>query len=130
MKNEPCVRCRQQLRVGENIYETGDPACAGVVFCRSIGIRPRVKSKALRGLFCADCMISIAHQVHSPEGAFNEMVWEQLRDINRQTSAFYDVARMHLINPKAKLKLMPGSKSDGSLITSGLREPMVLAGTG
>jgi hypothetical protein len=126
MKIEPCVRCGRQLKVGETISETGDTACAAVVFCRSLGIRPRVKSKASRGLFCSECMISVAHNALTPEGAFNAMIWEQLREINRETSAFYDVARMQIINPRARLKLMPGSKSDETLVTRVLKEAVMV----
>jgi hypothetical protein len=117
MENQPCVRCSRQLRVPQTINETGDAACSVFLFCQSLGIRPRVKSKASRGLFCASCMISVAQNTLTPEGAFNAMIWEQLRDIVRQTGAFHDIARMEIVNPHARLKLMPGSKPDGTLTT-------------
>lgn len=125
METQACVRCSRQLRVPQTINETGDPACSVFVFCQSIGIRPRVKSKAMRGLFCASCMISVAQNNLTPEGAFNAMIWTELRDLVRQTSAFHEIARMEIVTPGARLKLMPGSRPDATLGTQVLKQPVL-----
>jgi hypothetical protein len=70
-------------------------------------------------------MISVAQNTLTPEGAFNAMIWEQLRDLVRQTGAFHEIARMEIVNPSARIKLMPGSKPDSTLAARVLKVPVL-----
>src|SRR3972149_7569399 len=114
MEIQPCVRGGRGLAVPAGINQTGDAAVSVWVFAQSLGIRPRVKSPSQRGVFCASCCVVVASDMNTPQGAFNVMVWNMLRDLAKQTSAFHEIPRLHIINPDARPALMPGSKPDAT----------------
>lgn len=130
MELQPCIRCGRKLCVPQGINSTGDPAVSVWIFCQSLGIRPRVKSPSQRGVFCPDCVMCVAHTTFAPEGAFNIMVWEMLRDLIRQTPAFHEISRMRIVTPGARPQLMPGSKPDLTLATPIIEKPSLVAAAG
>jgi hypothetical protein len=65
-------------------------------------------------VLCAPCAVSIAF-APPPEGAFNRTVYDALTELNEQSIAMVEAARNQKINPRAPLKLMPGSQQDKTL---------------
>ena len=107
--------CRAPLKAPGGINVTGDPAIALFMFASSVGMRPRLKSRAKRFPFCVPCMNSLATGVPPFEkGHLYVAAWELFREllIDDETNSIALATMMQLRNPAAKLRRMPGSKPD------------------
>src|ERR1700690_4513134 len=104
-------RCGRGLKAPQGINTTGDRALSFFLSAVSVGIRPRIKSRANRLVFCVPCGVSIALGP-CPEGAFNSSVHEVLCDMVAKEPNLMSVAWEQMVNPRARLKRMPGSKPD------------------
>jgi hypothetical protein len=107
--------CRTPLKAPGGINITGDPAVALFMFASSVGMRPRLKSPAKRFPFCVPCMNSLATGIPPVEkGYLYVAAWEIFRGllINDESNTIALATMMQLRNPAAKLRLMPGSKSE------------------
>jgi hypothetical protein len=122
MKTEGCVACRRALRVAENINETGDKSVVIYTFAQTRGFRPLVRSTARRRVFCVSCATARGFAPR-PDGAFNEDVYEELREILEKNPALKDAAWEENFTPHSRPKLMPGSKADLSLTPKELPSP-------
>jgi hypothetical protein len=111
MELQPCIKCGRGLKAPQGINQTGDRAFAFFTSAVTVGIRPRLKSRAQRRALCVPCGVSIAMSP-APEGAFNENVHTILQDMVRQDPTLMQVAWEQQFNSSAALKLMPGSKLD------------------
>jgi hypothetical protein len=134
MEIQYCVRCGKGLRAPMGINQTGDPAIAVYVVAKSVGLRPRATSPAKRKIFCVPCGVSIALGPAPESGAFNEAIYSMLIDLISQAPGINQVAWEQKANPRAKLKLLPGSQPDKTLDVPAIRGPVLagdgLAGTG
>jgi len=111
MEIQPCIRCGRGLKAPQGINTTGDRAFSFFVSALSVGIRPRIKSRAQRLVFCIPCGVSAALGP-APEGAFNRSVYEVLRDMVGREPELMNVAWEQMVKPNARLKRMPGSQPD------------------
>ncbi len=109
MEIQHCVRCGRGLKAPRGINATGDKALAVYITIVTVGIRPRQRSKLRRSVICPACAVSIAYAPR-PEGAFNGTIYDGLNELNQQSAAMVEAAREGKINPRAPLKLMPGSQ--------------------
>jgi hypothetical protein len=109
MEIQNCIRCGRGLKAPQGINATGDKAIAVYITVVTVGMRPRQRSKLRRSVLCASCAVSIAYAPR-PEGAFNNTVYDGLNELNEQSGAMVEAAREIKINPRAHLKLMPGSQ--------------------
>lgn len=50
------------------------------MFAQTVGVKPRQKSSAQRVCFCPQCAVSLAMGM-PPEGAFNMVAWDMIRDL-------------------------------------------------
>jgi hypothetical protein len=80
----------------------------------TVGMRPRQRSRLRRSVLCLPCAVSMAF-APSPEGAFNRCVHDALNELNEQSIAMVEAAREIRINPRAPLRLMPGSRPDKTI---------------
>jgi hypothetical protein len=119
MEIQHCVRCGRGLKAPGTFNATGDKALAVYITIVTVGIRPRQRSKLRRTVLCPSCAVSIAY-APAPEGAFNQTVYDGLNELNEQSAAMVEAAREVKINPRAALKLMPGSQ-DKTLTTPVLK---------
>jgi hypothetical protein len=105
---------------------TGDKAIAVYIRVVTVGIRPRHISRFRRSVLCSPCAVSIAY-APAPEGAFNRSVYDALNEVNDASVSMVEAAREQKINPRAPLRLMPGSRPDQTLdagpVRSVLSEP-------
>lgn len=111
---QPCIRCGRGLRAPGGINVTGDAAIASYHELVSVGQRPRTRSGKKRLVICQSCGVSLALGP-KPDGAFNEAMYEMLRDMLRQNPAMATAAVEQALNPYNKLKMMPGSQPDKTL---------------
>jgi len=125
MEIQPCVRCGRGLKAPEGINSTGDRAFAFFQSSVTVGIRPRVKSRAQRRVFCLPCGVSIALGP-IPEGAFNQGVYDVLRDMVGKDPGLLRAAWEQMVHPAKQLKRMPGSKPDQTFAMV-LPEPAISA---
>lgn len=86
----------------------------------TVGMRPRQRSRLRRSVICLPCAVSIAF-APAPEGAFNRCVYDGLNELNDQSLAIVEAAREQKINPRAPLRLMPGSQPDKTITAEPLR---------
>jgi hypothetical protein len=126
METQQCVKCGGQLKAPQGINTTGDKQIAIYITAVTVGVRPRLRSRLRRSVMCMPCAVSIA-MAPPPEGAFNQTVYESLNEVNSQTTAIMEAAWEQKQNPRAPLKLMPGSKQDKSLATPMLRSAPILS---
>lgn len=115
-----CARCGNNLRAPGTINQTGDPAFAVYQEIVTVGMRPRVRSKRKRNCFCFSCGVSLGLGPQ-PEGVFNLSVHEMLLDVLHQNPEMAVAAVIQKTDPHAKLKPMPGSTPDKTLIIPALQ---------
>lgn len=87
MKNreiQPCIRCGRGLKAPGGITVTGDRAIAVYQEVVTVGLRPRLRSKKRRSVFCVPCGVSLALGPRPESGAFASEIYEMLRDIVSQ----------------------------------------------
>jgi hypothetical protein len=111
MEIQTCIKCGRGLKAPAGINSTGDRAFAFFVHAVTVGIRPRLKSRAKRKALCIPCGVAISLSP-APEGAFNESVHAILQDMVSQDPELMRAAWEQQFNSTAPLKLMPGSKPD------------------
>lgn len=127
MEIQSCVRCGRGLKAPQGINVTGDKAVAIFVSALTVGMRPRIKSRAQRTVFCVSCADSIA-KGPPPEGAFNLAVYGILQDVVSRDRTISDAAWEMLAKPGTAVKRMPGSKPDKTLEAPLLQVPFRVAG--
>lgn len=127
MEIQPCIRCGRGLKAPQGINATGDRALAIYITVVTVGMRPRQRSRLRRSVLCLPCAVSIAY-APAPEGAFNLSVYEALNELNDQSLAMIEAAREQKLNPRAPLKLMPGSQADRSLDARPIRTLLAVNG--
>jgi hypothetical protein len=121
METQLCLLCRTALKAPGGINVTGDPAVALFMFATSVGMRPRLKSRAKRFPFCCPCMNSLATGAPPIEkGYLYVAAWELFRDmlIDDETNSVALATMTQLRNPTAKLRRMPGSKPETLALTA------------
>ena len=123
MELQNCVRCGRGLKAPQGITTTGDRAIAIYISAVTVGLRPRLISKARRAVCCMPCAVSIALGPAPDSGAFNAMVYEILNDLNGRGTAVVEAAQEQKYNPRSPLKLMPGSRPDETLARPILSSP-------
>ena len=124
METEGCVRCGRELKTAKTINQTADPGIAIYLSAVTMGIRPRIRSRYQRGLFCSCCTVSVSYGP-APEGEFNLKIHRMLREIIEldKEGGIIESGRILLFHPDAQLRLMPGSKPDETLTRPVLRHP-------
>ena len=122
---QPCIRCGRGLKAPGGITITGDRSIAVYQEVVSVGIRPRLRSKKRRNVFCVPCGVSIALGPPPQSGAFAFEIYEMLKDIVGQNPSLIEAAYDHLLNPNAQTRLMPGSIPDKTLEAPVLRAPAI-----
>jgi hypothetical protein len=127
MEIQPCVRCGRALKAPQGITTTGDKAIAIYIYAVSVGIRPRLVSKARRMPICLPCVAAIAMAPPPDNGAFNSTVYEILDDLNRRGMTIIQAAWEQKTNPHARPQLMPGSRPDETLVSAVVNAPMLTA---
>jgi len=127
MEIQPCIRCGRGMKAPQGINTTGDRALAVYITIVTVGMRPRLRSRLRRSVLCLPCAVSITF-APAPEGAFNVSVFEALNELNDQSIAMIEAAREQKINPRAPLKLMPGSQPDRSLDARPIRTLLAVNG--
>jgi hypothetical protein len=125
MEVQHCVRCGRGLKAPQGITVTGDKAIAIYISAVTVGVRPRLISKARRSVCCMPCAVSIAMGPAPESGAFNATVYEILNDLNSRDTTIMEAAQEQKYNPRAILKLMPGSRPDETLATPILKGPLL-----
>jgi hypothetical protein len=122
---QPCVRCGRGIKAPGGITVTGDQAIAIYMECMTVGFRPRITSGKFRESMCVQCAVSLSFGP-TPQGAFNEKVYEMLRNVLRQDPTIVQAAQSLLVNPRALRPLMPGSIPDKNLDVPALYTPGLL----
>ena len=122
---QPCIRCGRGIKAPGGITITGDQAIAIYIECMTVGFRPRITSGRFRDSMCVHCAVSLSFGP-KPEGAFNEHVYEMLRNVIRQDPSIVQAAHSLLVNPRALRPLMAGSVPDKHLDASTLQIPSLL----
>ena len=115
MELQPCVRCNRPLRAPQGINSTGDQAIAIFISAVTVGVRPRLKSRAQRRVICMACAGSISLAPDPNTGAFNSAVYEILCDLSGRDMTIVQAAWAQKTNPRAQLQPMPGSRPDKTL---------------
>jgi hypothetical protein len=126
MKNreiQPCIRCGRGLKAPGGIHITGDRAIAVYQEVVTVGIRPRLRSKKRRNVFCVPCGVSIALGPRPESGAFASEIYEMLRDIVSQDPSLVAAAYDHLADPHAPTRRLAGSVADRTMDSPVLRAP-------
>jgi hypothetical protein len=126
MKNreiQPCIRCGRGLKAPGGITITGDRAIAVYQEVVTVGIRPRLRSKKRRNVFCVPCGVSIALGPRPESGAFASEIYEMLRDIVAQDPSLVAAAYEHLVDPHAPMRRLAGSVADRTMDAPVLRVP-------
>jgi hypothetical protein len=126
MEIQHCIKCGRALKAPQGINATGDKAVAVYLTVVTVGMRPRLRSKLRRTVLCPPCAIAILY-APPPEGAFNNSVYDGLGEINEQGVQMIEAAREVKLNPRAPLKLMPGSQ-DKTLTAPILKHSLLSAG--
>jgi hypothetical protein len=125
METQQCVKCGGELKAPQGINTTGDRQIAIYITAVTVGVRPRLRSRLKRSVICMQCAVSIA-MAPEPEGAFNKTVYDSLNEVNSQSTAIMEAAWEQKRNPRAPLKILPGSKQDRSLATPMLKGTQLL----
>lgn len=128
MEIEGCVRCGREMKTAKTFNQTADPGIAIYLSAVTMGVRPRLRSRYERGLFCSCCSVSVSYGP-APEGEFNLKVHRlllQIIDLDKDCSIM-ESGRVLLFNPDARPRLMPGSRPDESLVLPVMKHP-ALAG--
>jgi hypothetical protein len=112
MEIQHCVRCGRGLKAPQGINTTGDRAIAVFISALTVGIRPRLKSRAQRQVFCMPCAASIALGPAPESGAFNFAVYGILCHLNSMGRIMVESAWEETNTPRLQLKRLPGSKPD------------------
>lgn len=120
---QPCVRCSRGLKAPGGITVTGDRAIAVYQEVVTVGMRPRLRSKKRRNVFCVPCGVSIALGPRPESGAFASEIYEMLRDIVSQDPSLVEAAYEHLVDPRAPMRRLAGSLADTTLDAPVLRAP-------
>lgn len=115
MEIQHCVRCGNGLKAPQGINSTGDPAIAIFVSGLTVGVRPRIKSRAQRKVFCMGCAASVALGPAPENGEFNTAIYFMLRELVSADKTIVEAAWTQLTNPHATLRRMPGSRADKTL---------------
>jgi hypothetical protein len=123
MQLQPCIRCGRPLKAPQGINTTGDKAVAVFISALTVGVRPRLKSRAERRVLCMPCAGSIALGPAPESGAFNQAVYEILCDLAHHDMTILQAAWEQKANPRAILRPMPGSKPDKTLESGMPAEP-------
>jgi len=126
MKNrdlQQCIRCSRGLKAPGGITVTGDRAIAVYQEVVTVGIRPRLRSRKRRNVFCIPCGVSIALGPRPESGAFAVEIYEMLRDVVSQNPSLMEAAYDHLLDPRAPTRRMAGSVADATLNTPMLQAP-------
>jgi hypothetical protein len=126
MEIQPCVRCGRGLKAPQGINTTGDKAIAVFVSALTVGIRPRLKSRAQRQIFCMPCAASIALGPAPESGAFNFAVYAILCHLNSMGKIVIEAAWEQTNSPSSKPRRLPGSTQDKTLETPVLRMPTTI----
>jgi|GEM_PF-6042683 len=124
MEFQSCVRCGCTLKAPQSINVTGDKAIAIFVSALTVGVRPRIKSRAQRTVFCIRCAVSISLGP-APEGAFNLAVYGILQDVVSRDKTIAETAWEQMVSPQRALRRMPGSKVDKTLEVPVLKQPLL-----
>jgi hypothetical protein len=127
MEIQQCVRCGHGLKAPQGINVTGDPAIAIFVSGLTVGVRPRIKSRAQRKVFCMGCAASVALGPEPENGEFNTAIYWMLRELVSADRSIVESAWMQLTNPHATLRRMPGSRQDKTLEAPVLKTPALPA---
>jgi hypothetical protein len=127
MEIQNCVRCGGRLKAPQGINVTGDPAIAIFVSGLTVGVRPRIKSRAQRKVFCMGCAASIALGPVPENGEFNTAIYHMLRELVAADRTIVEAAWTQLTTPTATLRRMPGSRPDRSLEAPVLKVPALEA---
>jgi hypothetical protein len=114
MDIQHCVRCGRGLKAPQGINTTGDRAIAVFVSALTVGIRPRLKSRAQRQVFCMPCAASIALGPPPDSSAFNLAVYGILCHLNSMGTIMVESAWEETNSPRLQLKRLPGSKPDAT----------------
>jgi hypothetical protein len=124
MEIEACVRCGRELKTAKTFNQTADPGVAIYLSAVTMGIRPRLRTRYQRGLFCPCCTISVSYGP-APEGEFNLKVHRMLVEMIEldKDRSIIESGRILLFNPDARPRLMPGSKPDETLSSPILAHP-------
>jgi hypothetical protein len=116
------MRPRTEGALG-GITVTGDRAIAVYQEVVTVGMRPRLRSKKRRNLFCVPCGVSIALGPRPESGAFASEIYEMLRDIVSQDPSLVAAAYDHLVDPRAPTRRLAGSVADRTMDSPVLRAP-------
>ena len=111
-ETQPCFRCGRGLKAPGGITVTGDRAIAVYQEVVTVGIRPRLRSKKRRNVFCVPCGVSIALGPRPESGAFASEIYEMLRDIVRQDPSLVEAAYEYLLDRRAPRRRLAGSDVD------------------
>jgi|SRR5882724_769971 len=125
MEIQHCVRCLRALKAPQGINTTGDKAIAVFVSALTVGIRPRLKSRAQRQVFCMPCAASIALGPAPESGAFNFAVYGILCHLNSMGKILIEGAWEETNNPRLQLRRLPGSKPDETRPDRTLEAPVL-----
>jgi hypothetical protein len=120
---QPCVRCGRGLKAPGGITVTGDRAIAVYQEVVTVGLRPRLRSKKRRNVFCVPCGVSIALGPRPESGAFASEIYEMLRDIVSQDPSLVEAAYEHLLDPRAPRRRLAGSVAERALEIPILKTP-------
>jgi hypothetical protein len=118
-----CIRCSRKLKAPGGITVTGDRAIAVYQEVVTVGIRPRLRSKKRRNVFCVPCGVSIALGPPPEAGAFASEIYEMLRDIVSQDPSLVEAAYEQLLDPRAPIRRLAGSVADRTLDVPVLKAP-------
>jgi hypothetical protein len=127
MEVQHCVRCGRGLKAPQGINTTGDKAVAVFVSALTVGIRPRLKSRAQRQVFCMPCAASIALGPAPETGAFNFAVYGILCHLNSMGKILVDGAWEQTNGPSVRLRQLPGSVAEKAGPDRTLGAPVIRA---
>jgi len=122
-ETQPCIRCGRGLKAPGGITVTGDRAIAVYQEVVTVGLRPRLRSKKRRNVFCVACGVSIALGPRPESGAFASEIYEMLRDIVAQDPSLVAAAYEYLVDPRALTRRLAGSVADRALEMPVLKAP-------
>jgi hypothetical protein len=111
------------LKAPGGITVTGDRAIAVYQEVVTVGMRPRLRSKKRRNVFCVPCGVSIALGPRPESGAFASEIYEMLRDIVSQDPSLVEAAYEQLLDPRASSRRLAGSIADKTLDSPVLKMP-------
>lgn len=125
MEIQHCVRCGRGLKAPQGITQTGDKAIAVFVSALTVGIRPRLKSRAQRQVFCMPCAASIALGPAPEAGAFNLAVYGILCHLNSMGKIMVEAAWDETNSPRLHPRRLPGSTPEKPSPDRTLEAPVI-----